>query len=391
MKFKLLTILVFCASAAFSGTMDGFQPREVRDMSALCCSYTFLDIYGDDKAIIPRGYKRVYTSKVQGLDNLFQVYKGKGFGVLSIRGSTAEKDSWLENFYADMIPAKGTIIISGVEHQYKFAEDDSAAVHSGYAYAIACLSKDLLGQIKRLNQEGIYRIYITGHSQGGALAQLLTAYLRYHEGISSRNVFKTYAFASPMAGDVDFANEYAKAHAGMSYNIINPADKIPKFPLSYNDSTLLTKEEVIAALFNPKSFNFSKKGFDGAIRMIDGLVNVTVKGISNKIYGEIGNGNDSLIMPKNVRKVNYATLDELIEIPPAEYPKMLRDSSLLDNKEYMATAPKDENGDLANADLYQKEPMFYQHKPYNYYVSVLKKYFPSEYSRLRMKVIPENL
>lgn len=391
MKLKLLVILLLTSVMAISGSNEGFKPNEVRDMSALCCSYTFLDIYGDDKAIIPKGYQRIYTSKVQGLDNLFQVYKGKGFGVINLRGSTAEMDSWLENFYADMIPAKGTITISGVEHQYKFAENDSAAVHSGYAYAIACLSKDLLQQIRVLNQQGIYQIYITGHSQGGALAQLLTAYLRYHDSVSDRNVFKTYAFASPMVGDVDFANEYAASYLGVSYNIINPADKIPKFPLSYNDSTLFTKDELISALFNPKSIDFSKKGFDSAVRMIDGLVNGTVKGISNKIYGQIDHGNDSLIMPKTVRKVNYAILSELIEIPPAEYPKTLRDSSILDNKEYMAKAPKDDNGDLLNDELYKKEPMFFQHKPYNYYVSVLKVYFPHEYDRLRMKVIPQNL
>ena len=35
--------------------------------------------------------------------------------------------------------------------------------------------------------------------------------------------------------------------------------------------------------------------------------------------------------------------------------------------------------------------MFYQHKPYNHYVGVLKRWYPEEYSTLEKKWLPENL
>ena len=44
-----------------------------------------------------------------------------------------------------------------------------------------------------------------------------------------------------------------------------------------------------------------------------------------------------------------------------------------------------------NRKYYRKEPAFYQHKPYNYYVGVLQKYLPKEYNSLNRKYLPENL
>lgn len=40
---------------------------------------------------------------------------------------------------------------------------------------------------------------------------------------------------------------------------------------------------------------------------------------------------------------------------------------------------------------YKKEPSFFQHKPYNYYVAILKEYFSREYRALDRLYLPENL
>ncbi|MEZ5068263.1 MAG: hypothetical protein R2847_07085 [Bacteroidia bacterium] len=84
----------------------GFNKEEMRDMIAICNSFTFIDLYKSDEAIIPR-VNKVYTSGVFGMDNRYQVYKNGNVAVINFRGSTAKQVSWLENIYASMIPAKG--------------------------------------------------------------------------------------------------------------------------------------------------------------------------------------------------------------------------------------------------------------------------------------------
>lgn len=44
----------------------------------------------------PKDYKRIYQSKVMGLDNLWDLWTGdKNVAVISIRGTTAKPESWL--------------------------------------------------------------------------------------------------------------------------------------------------------------------------------------------------------------------------------------------------------------------------------------------------------
>ena len=57
----------------------------------------------------------------------------------------------------------------------------------------------------------------------------------------------------------------------------------------------------------------------------------------------------------------------------------------------MRVYKKDANGNFVNKEVYIKEPWVYQHKPYNYYVTVLKMYFPADYKALKIKYLPENV
>ncbi|GAL86215.1 lipase class 3 [Sporocytophaga myxococcoides] len=361
-------------------------------MIALCNSFSFTELFGTDTTIIPEGYIKTYTSDVLGMDNLFQIYRKKDVAVINLRGSTAKKISWMENIYSAMIPAKGTIKIQEDKFKYTFAKDNHAAVHAGYALAMAFLEKDLLVNIKNLNEEGIFNFLITGHSQGGALANMLLAYINNlpENKLSSKNSFKCYAFAAPMIGNKAFTDEYNErfCKTNISFNFVNPADLVPLLPMSYKESSSFS-QGVMSLLFDDASL--AEKFKDGAFLLFDKNLANTVRRLSTSVAKQISNEVGTVTMPPFVEDINYYKLGNRIEIFKAVYPKILKDSTILQNDSLMAIYPRASNGHFVNKELYKKEPMVYQHKTYNYYTSFLLKFLPEEYELLDRKYLKENL
>jgi hypothetical protein len=394
MKTVLFFLFAALNVSIFAQFADGYNKQEVRDMIALCNSYTFLDLYNSDAEIIPHGYEKIYTSGIFGMDNKYQIYRKGNVAVINLRGSTDKKASWLENINSAMIPAKGRMKISGEYFQYCFAKDINAAVHSGYALGIAFLSKDILYHIKSLNLEGVYHFIITGHSQGGSLANMLRAYLENltANDISKGNKFKTYSFAAPMVGNKNFTEEYKALYAfnNSSFNIVNPDDAVPTFPLNYNNSDYMSDN--LKTLFSDKeSFSFKKMMSDGVVLLFENGITKSVKSFSTSVNKQIEKDLGPVELPPYVEDINYQRLESRIEIQPAVFPKMLKDSSILKNETLMHMYMRDPNGNFYNEELYAKESWTYQHKPYNYYVSILKMYFPDEYALLKRKFLRENV
>jgi hypothetical protein len=393
-KTVLISFLILISIFSHGQLSPGFQKEEARDMIAICNSFPFIDLYNSDTDILPSGYKKIYTSGVFGMDNKFQIYQKDNIAVINLRGSTDKKISWLENIYSAMIPANGLIKISGENIQYSFAKDPAAAVHSGYALAIAYLSSDLIFHVNNLNRSGVTNFIITGHSQGGALANMLCAYLANlsKSEISKENVFKTYAFAAPMVGNRAFTDEYNNRFCvnKMSINIINPADVIPTFPLNYKDSNYLS-DNLQALLFDRETFSWKKMAADGAVLLFEEKLVGLTQFLSRSASGEISKDLGPAVLPAYVRDINYQKIGNRMEIRPVAYPKILKDSSILKNDSLMAIYKRGSDGQFINEELYQKESWTYQHKPYNYYVSILQMYFPIEYNALRRKYLIENL
>ena len=187
----------------------------------------------------PSGFRLVYRSPELGLDNLWELWENKENGqiVISIRSSIAKKESWLENFYSAMIPAKGTLKLgNGESFEYALAEDSKATVHVGWTLGMAYLAKDILPKIDSCYQQNIRQVYIVGHSQGGAISCLLTAYLKQlqKKGTLPADLqMKTYASAAPKAGNLFFAYDYSKmTQNGYAYTVINREDWVPETPFS---------------------------------------------------------------------------------------------------------------------------------------------------------------
>lgn len=186
----------------------------------------------------PVKFQKIYRSKSIGLDNRWDLWvSSDSLAVISIRGTTVEQLSWLENFYAAMVPAKGELQLSNdFRFSYNLCDDNKAAVHTGWLIATAFLSGDILIRIDSLANIGFRNFYIMGHSQGGAIAYLLTAHflsLQRQNLLSSDYIFKTYCSAAPKPGNLYFAYAFENmTRGGWAFNVINSADWVPEAPFS---------------------------------------------------------------------------------------------------------------------------------------------------------------
>lgn len=183
-------------------------------------------------------FKMVYRSSTMGLDNRWDLWVAdNGIAVISLRGTTLKMESWVENFYAAMVPATGSIRISQTDtFHYQLAKNPRAAVHTGWLIGMAFLSKDILPKIDSLYKNGCSNMIILGHSQGGGIAYLLSAHLanlQEQNLISSKIQFKTYCSAAPKPGNLFFAYEYERGMmSGWGFNVVNSADWVPETPLT---------------------------------------------------------------------------------------------------------------------------------------------------------------
>ncbi len=216
----------------------GFNKEEYIEMMHISARTGALDAAYAGQFPEPAHYRMIYRSKPMGLDNLWDLWAGPdGKAVISLRGTTAKPESWLENFYAAMVPAKGELTLATNEtFAYQLTDDPRASVHVGWLVGMAFLSREILPKIDSLAKRGTSGFLIVGHSQGGGIAYLLTAHLRrlQQEGKLPAGIqFKTYCSAAPKPGNLYFAYAYESlTQNGWAYNIINAADWVPEVPVT---------------------------------------------------------------------------------------------------------------------------------------------------------------
>jgi len=234
-----MLLLLTCTNAARAQVLKpGFDKEEYTEM--LRASAFQIDTPWQPKAVpLPLHYKMIYRSPIVGLDNRWDLWlrDDKQVAVLSIRGTTKNNDSWLENFYCAMIPASGSIQLSDShKFNYHLSDDPRAAVHIGWTIALGSMSPTILAEVQRQYKEGVRNFIIMGHSQGGAIAFLLNSYLHdlIRKGILPNDiVLKTYCSAGPKPGNLYYAYSYEQMVAGgWACNVINPKDWVPETPFS---------------------------------------------------------------------------------------------------------------------------------------------------------------
>ena len=385
----VILCLTMIYSFSYSQIQPGFDEEEAIDLIRLCNSQTFKDLYGSDEQIIPDDYQLIYASTPNMMDNMFQVYRKGKIGIIHFRGSTSHPNSWIENMYSAMIPAKGKMTIFNEERDYVFAEEDSAGVHSGFVLGVIMMIEDVISQIDRLSSKGVSDFIITGHSQGGALAVLTHAYLenQNNQKIEKDIKFKMYAFANPMVGNTEFVSEYNRrfVEEELAFRIINPKDIVTSMPISYSDGSLVSANDVFSWITGEKEFNYKELGIEFIMRKFKGGITAYINKSNQLIDKVISKQTGDIKLPEYMNDIQYVSIDNVHRLEPFDYPEIVKDS--VDIKpDAFGHYEKLENGKYK-----RQEPSFYQHKPYNYYVAVLKKYSFAKYDGLRKKYLEENL
>ncbi len=233
----LLTITLFLTHSIFSQTLlkPGFNSEEYNNLLRInAAAQLDSNFLIKNRIPFPIGSFH-YRSKLTGLENRWEFWTDKrGVGIICIRGTVPKMNSWIENFYAAMISANGEIEFNNKIFKYKLSEDSNAYIHAGWLLGLASMADDIVSKIKLYHKKGINDFIITGHSQGGALAILLRAYLYYLDTPLDYNIhFKTYASATPKVGNLNFSYNFDYiTRGGWAFRVINPLDWVPQIPFS---------------------------------------------------------------------------------------------------------------------------------------------------------------
>lgn len=263
-------------------------------------------------------YELAYRSPEMGLLNRWELWmREDGTALISIRGTVMQSASWMENFYAAMVPATGSIQLNdNTTFKYKLATDERAAVHVGWTIGLAYLGPDILKRIDSLiKKNNTNRFIIFGHSQGGALAYLTTSWLHYkrESGEIPANVsFTTYCSAPPKPGNMQYVYDFDFiTRGGKAFAIVNAADWVPETPGTVqtfgdlNPGNPLSDAEILLGKQKWPVSWILKKVYRKMRNAPEKTLKVYEKNFGHRIYGQLKKSLPGFKEPEYVKGSNY--------------------------------------------------------------------------------------
>lgn len=163
-------------------------------------------------------------SKFEGLDTQAQLICGDAFRVLAFRGTEGDSfGDWVTNAnfrhaHPDWLP----LADDGVANNQAVSQ-----VHAGFDRALDAVWSDIATGLRELDDEvGPQPLWITGHSLGGALAQIAAVRLKLQEA----EVHGLYTYGQPRVGNQRFAALTDRLLARRYFRVVNNRDIVPMVP-----------------------------------------------------------------------------------------------------------------------------------------------------------------
>lgn len=365
--------------------IDGLSVQETMEMVALCNTFSFDPHFRDySSALIPYGYRMIAQSEETKLLNTVRIFRKKNTLVFVFRGTVSQTNSWLENIHFMQIPASGIVAIEGQNFAYTFSENRKAAVHSGYVLATIFLWEKLQTEFENMNLSEINKIIFTGHSQGGALAQMFHAQLSKMENYKNKDLI-SYSFGSPLIGNQTFSNEFNEefSEKNRAFRFINTADVVCKLPATN------------------KTFEFNIQGINGAIDL-ERINQIFVTGLQflpnsykNKLDKSLEYSKSlaadiiriqvgEVLFPEFNSNVFYGETGRVIRLDPQPYPVYFQEKPNEGNNPILAQLSK------LQTEI-RRELTFYQHSAFSYYNAIYEHYQAHHFRRMRLKELPEKM
>lgn len=277
-----LSVAVFALAASTATAFETPNWSEVREMAAICQAMNGVGLGDPPEKLVDVG---VWKLDPHGEGKSNDPSQFWGFARYGNRWAVYKKDG-ASNTYA--IVVRGTVLNDNLKRPsqqrsviqdalaltsradkvwfpdkdggwraIQLAENDGSTVHIGFAYGLVDIlfhenGQGLLGYLQQLPPNS--EIYITGHSQGAAIATLLHAFLLRADRetnaqykLAGKNFrLRSYVFAQPKPGNWQFAMDFSRGaykagSDGFAYVINNANDWVPQVPLSTQGPTGVIK------------------------------------------------------------------------------------------------------------------------------------------------------
>lgn len=160
------------------------------------------------------GFDLVATFNNGGTQAFLAKRDSDGMAVLAFRGTEANFD----DIKADL--------------NARFYQRGGVRVHDGFRRAFELVEPAISTAIAQVRD---YKLYITGHSLGGALALVAT------RALEADNIAACYTFGSPKVGGGEFGDSIKPP----IYRILNAADAVPRVPPTWTLEVLILLSKCI--------------------------------------------------------------------------------------------------------------------------------------------------
>jgi triacylglycerol lipase len=112
-------------------------------------------------------------------------------------------------------------------HQRKLLPSVSGLIHGGFTLAIEEVMQPMIDVVAEFMRRDTPRLFITGHSLGGALAVLAAAVLQFE---AHRSVTAVYTYGQPRVGNEEFSTAFNSALGSVTFRHVNDLDIVPHLP-----------------------------------------------------------------------------------------------------------------------------------------------------------------